>query len=65
MRRLCRLPPLACLRSHGGARASRCRRRCRKSELLTESDLVALVRIKSVTCTGVTKDERTGEELPS
>jgi len=36
-----------------------------KEQLLTESDLVALVRIKSVTCVSVTKDERTGEDLPS
>jgi hypothetical protein len=36
-----------------------------ESELLQKSDLVALVRIKSVTCTGVTKDDRTGEDLPS
>jgi hypothetical protein len=36
-----------------------------KSELLLKSDLVALVRIKSVTCVSVTKDERTGEDLPS
>jgi len=36
-----------------------------KSELLLKSDLVALVRIKSVTCVSVTKDQRTGEELPS
>jgi hypothetical protein len=35
------------------------------SELLQESDLVALVRVLSVTCTGVSKDERTGEDLPS
>ena len=35
-----------------------------ESELLQKSDLVALVRIKSVTCTGVTKDDRTGEDLP-
>ena len=34
-------------------------------ELLLNSDLVALVRIKSVTCVSVTKDERTGERLPS
>jgi hypothetical protein len=34
------------------------------SELLLKSDLVALVRILSVTCTGVGKDERTGEALP-
>ncbi len=31
-----------------------------KSELLSKSDLVALVRILAVTCTGVTKDDRTG-----
>jgi hypothetical protein len=36
-----------------------------KEELLLNSDLVALVRIKSVTCVSVTKDERTGERLPS
>lgn len=36
-----------------------------KSELLTKSDLVALVRILAVTCTKVTKDARTGEALPS
>jgi hypothetical protein len=36
-----------------------------KDELLLKSDLVALVRIRSVTCVGVTKDERTGEGLPS
>jgi hypothetical protein len=36
-----------------------------KQQLLTASDLVALVRIKSVTCVSVTKDERSGETLPS
>ncbi len=36
-----------------------------KSELLLKSDLVALVRIRSVTCVSVAKDERTGEDLPS
>jgi hypothetical protein len=35
------------------------------SDLLLKSDLVALVRIWSVTCVSVTKDERTGEELPA
>jgi hypothetical protein len=35
-----------------------------KQELLTKSDLVALVRIKSVTCVSVAKGEH-GEELPS
>ena len=34
-------------------------------ELLAKSDLVALIRVLSVTCTGVDKDERTGEALPS
>lgn len=36
-----------------------------KSDLLSKSDLVALVRILAVTCTSVTKDERTGEDLPN
>ena len=36
-----------------------------KQDLLTKSDLVALVRITSVTCVSVAKDEATGEELPS
>lgn len=36
-----------------------------ESQLLEKSDLVALVRIKSVTCTGASKDDRTGETLPS
>jgi hypothetical protein len=36
-----------------------------QSELLQKSDLVALVRIKSVTCVSVSKDDRTGEDLPS
>jgi hypothetical protein len=35
------------------------------SEMLQKSDLVALVRIWSVTCTGVSKDPQTGESLPS
>lgn len=35
-----------------------------EQELLEKSDLVALVRVLSVTCTSVTKDEKTGEELP-
>jgi hypothetical protein len=35
------------------------------SELLSESDLVALFRVLSATCTSVAKDERTGEDLPS
>jgi hypothetical protein len=34
-------------------------------ELMEKSDLVALVRVLSVTCTSLTKDEATGEELPS
>jgi hypothetical protein len=36
-----------------------------QEQLLEKSDLVALVRIKSVTCVSVSKDEPTGEELPS
>jgi hypothetical protein len=35
------------------------------SDLLSKSDLVALIRVLSVTCTKVSKDDRTGEELPS
>jgi hypothetical protein len=35
------------------------------SDLLLKSDLVALVRVLAVTCTAVTKDKRTGEDLPS
>jgi hypothetical protein len=34
-------------------------------ELLTKSDLVALIRVLSVTCTAVTKDKMTGQDLPS
>jgi hypothetical protein len=34
-------------------------------ELMEKSDLVALVRVLNVTCTSVTKDAATGEELPS
>lgn len=33
-------------------------------ELMEKSDIVALVRVMSVTCTSVTKDETTGEQLP-
>ena len=33
-------------------------------ELMEKSDLVALVRVLSVTCTSVTKDTETGEDLP-
>ena len=36
-----------------------------QEELLSKSDLVALVRVLSVTCVSVSKDERTGEDLPS
>jgi hypothetical protein len=36
-----------------------------QEQLLEKSDLVALVRIQSVTCVSVTKDERSGEVLPS
>jgi hypothetical protein len=36
-----------------------------QEQLLEKSDLVALVRIKSVTCVSVSKDERTGQDLPS
>jgi hypothetical protein len=36
-----------------------------KGDLLLKSDLVALVRIWSVTCDSVTKDPQTGEMLPN
>jgi hypothetical protein len=36
-----------------------------EQELLEKSDVVARVRVVSVTCTKVTQDERTGEDLPS
>ena len=36
-----------------------------ESELLSKSDLVALIRVLSVTCTSVSTDPRTGEALPS
>ncbi len=35
-----------------------------EQELMEKSDLVALVRVLSVTCTSVTKDAATGEDLP-
>jgi hypothetical protein len=35
-----------------------------ESELLSKSDLVALIRVLSVTCTSISKDPRTGEDLP-
>jgi hypothetical protein len=35
-----------------------------EQELLEKSDVVALIRVLSVTCTSVTKDTDTGEELP-
>ena len=34
------------------------------AELVEKSDLVALVRVVSVTCTSVTKDPQTGQALP-
>jgi hypothetical protein len=34
-------------------------------ELLAKSDLVALVRVLSVTCTAITEDKMTGQDLPS
>jgi hypothetical protein len=35
-----------------------------EQELMDKSDLVALVHVLSVTCTSITKDEKSGEELP-
>lgn len=34
------------------------------AELMAQSDVVALVRVLSVTCTSIKKDEKTGEDLP-
>jgi len=34
-------------------------------ELMDKSDLVAVLRVVSVSCTTVTKDEKSGEELPA
>jgi hypothetical protein len=36
-----------------------------EQELMDKSDLVAVVRVLSVSCTAITKDDQTGEELPS
>jgi hypothetical protein len=36
-----------------------------EQELNDKSDLVAVVRVLSVTCTAVTQDEKTGEALPA
>jgi hypothetical protein len=36
-----------------------------EQELNDKSDIVAIVRVLSVTCTAVTPDDKTGEELPS
>ena len=35
-----------------------------EQELMEKSDLVALMRVVSVTCTTITQDEHTGEDLP-
>jgi len=35
-----------------------------EQELMEKSDVVALIRVLSVTCTSVVKDTQTGEELP-
>ena len=35
-----------------------------EDELMEKSDVVALVRVKAVTCTSITKDSTTGEDLP-
>ena len=63
MRRLVRFP--ACSVGFGRTPAAARPAPMSEADLLAKSDLVALVRIKSVTCTGVSKDERTGEALPS
>ena len=35
-----------------------------EAELMQKSDVVALMRVLSVTCTSITKDAQTGEDLP-
>jgi hypothetical protein len=36
-----------------------------EQELMDKSDLVATIRVLSVSCTAVTKDEKSGQELPA
>jgi hypothetical protein len=36
-----------------------------EQELVDKSDIVAVVRVLSVSCTAITKDEKTGQELPA
>ncbi len=65
MLRFAPLISLAVLLAMGGGPAVALPAPMSDSDLLTKSDLVALVRIWSVTCVSVTKDERSGEELPN
>jgi hypothetical protein len=55
------LPVLACL---AAAPALALPAPMTEQELMEKSDLVALVRVISVTCTTITKDPQTGEDLP-
>ena len=36
-----------------------------EQELMDKSDIVAVIRVLSVSCIAVTKDEKSGEELPA
>lgn len=36
-----------------------------EADLLEKSDIVAVIRVLSVSCTAITKDDQTGEDLPS
>lgn len=65
MLRLAPLIPLAILLATTGGPALALPAPMSDSDLLLKSDLVALVRIWSVTCVSVTKDAQTGEELPN
>ncbi|MGZ5918057.1 MAG: hypothetical protein ACXWJ4_12225, partial [Methyloceanibacter sp.] len=65
MLRLAPLLPLALLLAMGAGPAVALPAPMSDSDLLTKNDLVALVRIWSVTCGSVSKDEHTGEDLPN
>jgi hypothetical protein len=65
MRRLFMLPILLLGLVLGTGQAEALPAPMSESDLLQKSDLVALVRIKSVTCVSVSKDAQTGESLPS
>jgi hypothetical protein len=63
--RLCIILSALCLSfSLAGGRARALPAPMSEQELMEKSDLVALVRVMSVTCTSLTKDAATGEDLP-